>query len=186
MTLPNILTLLRILATPAIVALAALATPTGAILAACLFAAAAITDWLDGYLARRLNQTSAFGAMFDPIADKLQVGATLAVLLWLGSLPGWHLLPAAAILGRELFVSGLREAMASMQAPRIPSSFAAKAKTTAQMAALALLLLGPAAGPTWLYELGLALLWVAGLLSLTTGFAYLKAALSSLATIPSD
>jgi len=178
--LPNLLTLARILATPAIAALAAVGEDATAIWAAALFAAAAATDWLDGFLARRLNQTSAFGAMFDPIADKLQVGVTLGTLLWLGALDGWHLLPALAILGRELFVSGLREAMAAMSAPRIPSSFAAKAKTTAQMAALALLLLGDAAGPDWPRDAGLGLLWLAAALSLWTGFDYLRAALSSL------
>ena len=141
MTLPNLLTLARLLATPLIALLAAAGGPDGGLYAAALFAAAAVTDWLDGYLARKLNQTSAFGAMFDPIADKVQVGVVLGVLLWLGALGGWHLVPALAILAREVFVSGLREAMAATNAPRIPSSFAAKAKTTFQMAALALLLL---------------------------------------------
>lgn len=180
MNLPNALTLLRIAATPLIAALAALDGPAGSIAAAFVFAVAGATDWLDGHLARRFDQTSAFGAMFDPIADKLQVGVTLATLLWLGSLAGWSLAPALAILGRELFVSGLREAMAAMQAPRIPSSLAAKAKTALQMAALTLLLLGAAAGPAWPGDVGLALLWVAAALSLWTGFAYLAVALSSL------
>ena len=153
--------------------LAAMDGPGGSIAAAALFAIAGATDWLDGYLARKWSQTSALGAMFDPIADKLQVGLTLAVLLWLGACPGWHAAAALAILGREVLVSGLREAMAEMGARRIPSSFAAKAKTTAQMAALTLLLLG-VAGPEGTVMAGLALLWLAAALSLWTGWAYLK------------
>lgn len=180
MTLPNLLTLARLLATPLIALLAAAGGQNGALYAAILFAAAAATDWLDGYLARKLNQASAFGAMFDPIADKVQVGVVLGVLLWLGALGGWHLLPALAILAREVFVSGLREAMAATNAPRIPSSFAAKAKTTLQMAALAALLLAAADVPAWIGTAGLAMLWAAAALSLWTGFAYLRAALSSL------
>ena len=179
MTLPNVLTFARVLATPGIVLLAALGGPAGSAWAALLFALIALTDWLDGYLARRLKQTSALGAMFDPIADKLQVGLTLGVVIWLGATPGWHLAPALAILGREVLVSGLREAMASMSAPRIPSSFAAKVKTTAQMSALALLLYGGAVGPDWARLGGLALLWAAAALSLWTGWAYLKTGVSA-------
>lgn len=177
MTLPNLLTLGRIAATPAIVALAAAGFP---VWAALLFVVAGLTDWLDGHLARRLNQMSALGAMFDPIADKLQVGATLGVLLWLGAMPGWHLAAALAILARELFVSGLREAMAGMNAPRIPSSFAAKAKTAVQMTALAALLLGGAPGMAWSDDIGLVLLWAAAALSIWTGAAYLVQALALL------
>ena len=106
MNLPNVLTVGRIVATGPIALLAALDQPVWAV---ALFALAGATDWLDGYLARKLNQTSGFGAMFDPIADKLQVGVVLGVLLWLGAAPGWHLLPVLAILAREIFVSGLRE-----------------------------------------------------------------------------
>lgn len=178
MTLPNVLTVGRIVAVPAI-AVFAVVDVTG-IWAAAAFAVAAATDWLDGYLARRLNQTSDFGAMFDPIADKLLVGVVLGLLLWNGALPGWHLAPALAILGREFFVSGLRESMAATNAPRIPSSFAAKAKTTAQMAALFFLLLGGLAGPDWVHGAGLVLLWLAAVLSLSTGWAYLRAALKSI------
>lgn len=184
MTLPNVLTLARIAATPLIVLLAALDRPTTALAAAILFAAAALTDWLDGHLARKWGQTSAFGAMFDPIADKLQVLSTLAALLWLQALPGWHLLPALAILGREVLVAGLREAMAAMEAPRIPSSFAAKLKTAAQMAALTLLLLAGGAVPGWLGDAGLALLWLAAGLSLWTGAAYLRQALAAVRAAP--
>ena len=180
MTLPNILTLQRVAATPLIAALALLGGETGMLAAAALFAAAAVTDWLDGFLARRLNQTSAFGAMFDPIADKLQVGVTLAVLMIGGELGSWAAAPALAILARELLVSGLREAMAGMGAGRIPSSFAAKLKTTAQMAALTLLLLAAGGLDPMVRTAGLALLWLAAALSLWTGAAYLKAALQAL------
>jgi len=172
--LPNCLTFGRILATPVIAVLAAADQPLAA---AALFALAGATDWLDGYLARKLDQATALGAMFDPIADKLQVGVILGVLLWLGALAGWHALPALAILAREIFVSGLREAMAGLGADRIPSSFAAKAKTTAQMGALAMLLLAPAVPESGVRNLGLALLWAAAALSLWTGVVYLKSAL---------
>lgn len=177
MNLPNILTVSRIVATPGIAILTALDQPVAA---AALFAIAGLTDWLDGYLARKLNQATALGAMLDPIADKLQVGVILGVLLWLGALSGWHALPALAILAREIFVSGLREAMAGLGAGRIPSSFAAKAKTTAQMAALVLLLLAPAAPDTAVRDVGLGLLWVAAALALWTGGAYLQAALKAI------
>ncbi len=180
MNIPNALTAARIAATPAIALLAADGGAAGSMAAAALFAAAAVTDWLDGFLARRLGQTSRLGAMFDPIADKLQVGVTLGVVLWLGALPGWHAAAALLILAREVFVSGLREAMAETGAPRIPSSFAAKAKTTVQMTALALLLAGGATGPEWLRHGGIVALWLAAGLSLTTGFDYLRAALRSL------
>ena len=153
--------------------------PRGSILAATLFALAGATDWLDGYLARKWNQTSALGAMLDPIADKLIVGVTLAMLLWLGALGSWHIVPAIIILGREILVSGLREAMAGMNAPRIPSSFAAKVKTAVQMAALTLLTLGPAGGILGVVQAGQALLWIAAALTAWTGAAYLRAALSS-------
>lgn len=176
MNLPNVLTLARIAATPGIVVLAATGHGLGA---AILFAVAGLTDWLDGYLARRLDETSAFGAMFDPIADKLQVGVVLALLLWLGALPDWHLVPALAILAREILVSGLREAMAGMDAPRIPSSFAAKCKTTLQMAALTALLLAGEPAFGWAAMPGLALIWAAAALSVWTGTAYLTQALAA-------
>lgn len=175
MNLPNRLTLARIAATPAIAVLAAAEYPVAA---ACLFALAGATDWLDGYLARKLDQATSFGAMFDPIADKLQVGVILALLLWMGSVPGWHAVAALAILSRETLVAGLREAMAGLGAARIPSSFAAKAKTAVQMAALAVLLLAPAVADTRLQDLGLGLLWIAAALSVWTGGAYLRAALN--------
>jgi cardiolipin synthase len=177
---PNILTLTRIAATPVIVALAASDGANGSLAAAVLFAAAGLTDWLDGYLARRLNQMSKLGAMLDPIADKLQVVVTLGVLLWLGVFIGWHVAAPLAILAREILVSGLREAMASMNAPRIPSSFAAKIKTTAQMIAITFLLFGGVVGPSWARDIGLILLWGAAILTLWTGAAYLRAALTAI------
>ena len=179
MNFPTWLTLARILATPVVAFLMAMDGPRGSILAAALFALAAVTDWLDGYLARKWNQTSKLGAMLDPIADKLIVGITLAMLLWLGALSGWHVAPAIIILGREILVSGLREAMAGMNAPRIPSSFAAKIKTAAQMVALTLLTLGPASGILGIVQVGQALLWVAAGLTAWTGAAYLRAALTA-------
>lgn len=179
MNLPTRLTLLRILVAPVVAALMALDGAGGSLGAALIFAIAGATDWLDGYLARKWNQTTALGAMLDPIADKLIVGVTLGMLLWLGALGGWHVLPAIVILAREIFVSGLREAMAGMNAPRIPSSFAAKIKTAAQMAALTLLTLGAALGLDWIPTAGQWLLWIASALTAWTGIAYLRAGLAS-------
>jgi CDP-diacylglycerol--glycerol-3-phosphate 3-phosphatidyltransferase len=180
MNFPTWLTLSRVIATPIVAFLIAMDGPRGSIMAAALLALAAATDWLDGYLARKWNQTSKLGAMLDPIADKLIVVITLAMLMWLGVLSGWHVAPAIIILGREILVSGLREAMAGMNAPRIPSSFAAKMKTAAQMVALILLTLGPAGGILGIVQVGQALLWVAAGLTGWTGAAYLRAALTSI------
>jgi cardiolipin synthase len=177
--LPNTLTILRIAAVPAIVLLAVFGGQAGSYPAAAVFIAAGLTDWLDGFLARRLKQESVIGAILDPIADKFQVSITLLVLLWLGALPGWNLIPALAILGREIIVSGLREGMASKNMPRISSSFAAKSKTVFQMAALTILLVGTLPG-SWAPQVGYALLWFAALMSIWTGFIYLRTALVTL------
>jgi CDP-diacylglycerol--glycerol-3-phosphate 3-phosphatidyltransferase len=115
----------------------------------------------------------------DPIADKIQVCITLIVLLWLGSLPDWNLIPAVAILGREIFISGLREGMAGKDVPRLTSSYAAKSKTLIQMTALAILLTGALLGE-WVPLVGCALLWIAAFLSVWTGLSYLRTALSTL------
>ena len=178
-TLPNILTITRILASPVIVLLAAVDGQAGSYSATAVFIAAAVTDWFDGFLARRLEQESVLGAILDPIADKIQVCITLIVLLWLGSLPDWNLIPAVAILGREIFISGLREGMAGKDVPRLTSSYAAKSKTFVQMAALAILLTGSLLGE-WVPLVGCALLWIAAFLSVWTGLSYLRTALSTL------
>jgi len=179
LALPNLLTLLRIAAVPALVASMLLLPPaTAAITAFALFTVASITDWLDGYLARAWQMQSLFGTMLDPIADKLLVGTTLVMLVWNGTLLGLAVIPALIILGREILVSGLREFLASFDV-KIPVSAAAKWKTAVQMAAIALLLLAPAlpVGLATLHDAGHIMLWIAAALTLWTGGNYLLVAL---------
>ena len=136
-SVPNILTVGRIIAIPGIVALFYLQTPMGQWLACGLFAIAALTDFLDGYLARAWSQQSAFGKFLDPIADKLLVSATLLLLTGFGQIYGTTLLPAVVILCREIMVSGLREFLAGVN-NKVPVSTLAKCKTTLQMLSIGL------------------------------------------------
>ncbi len=185
--LPNVLTLSRIAVIPLLVALAAL-NSAGAHLAACaLFAAAAITDYFDGKLARDRRQTSDLGRMLDPIADKLLVGAALMMLVGTGRLSAAGLYPAVVIMLREILVSGLREYLAEIRA-RLPVTRLAKWKTAFQMGALGTLLAGqPGAALLHLGFLpmsfiGEGMLWVAALLTLITGWDYLTTGLRHAAT----
>ena len=140
MTLPTLLTWARIVAIPLIVGIfyLPLDTPTRNLTASVLFVAVALTDWLDGYLARRLNQTSAFGAFLDPVADKILVCATLLILLQLGRV---DVFIALVIIGREITISALREWMAQIGASRsVAVHMIGKLKTGAQMVAIPFLL----------------------------------------------
>jgi cardiolipin synthase (CMP-forming) len=181
-SLPNLLTLSRIAAIPLLVALAWPRTGWTDLAACAVFSIAAATDWLDGHLARSRRQTSQFGVMLDPIADKLLVGATLMLLAGLGGLSEWGLLPAIVIMLREILVSGLREYLAGL-AVRMPVTPLAKWKTACQMGALGALLAGDASaallGIPWLPValIGEAMLWAAAILTLVTGWDYLRAAL---------
>ena len=139
--LPNILTLSRIGAIPLLVLLVAIGEPWADFLAALLFAAAAITDYLDGRLARERLQLSDLGRMLDPIADKLLIGATLMALVGFGHLPAGGIYPAIVIMLREILVSGLREYLAEIRIG-LPVTRLAKWKTGVQMVALGVLLLG--------------------------------------------
>jgi len=141
-TLPNILTVLRLVSAPALgLAFVAFPRPVADWIVLGLFVGAALTDWLDGYLARRWDQTSRLGAMLDPIADKAMVIIALALVIGLSGLDPWLLIPGTVILFREVFVSGLREYLGS-QAGQLSVTKLAKWKTTAQMAAISILLLG--------------------------------------------
>lgn len=178
-SLPNVLTYLRILAVPAVVlCLYLIPDDAGRWWALGVYIAACITDWLDGFLARVWRQQSVLGRMLDPIADKLLVGATLLMLTFDGTIGKIHVMAAVIILCREILVSGLREFLAELNV-RVHVTQLAKWKTTVQMTALGVLLAGPAGdkllpGVTWT---GLAMLWVAALLTLWTGYDYLKAAI---------
>ncbi len=182
LNLPNLLTLSRIAAIPVLVALVAWHTPGGDVAAMLVFAAAGITDFLDGRIARNRQMLSDLGRMLDPIADKLLVGATLMVLAGEGRLPFHSLYPAIVILCREILVSGLREYLAGLSVG-LPVTRLAKWKTGLQMAALGTLLAGDSGAavlhlgflPVGL--IGTAMLWAAALLTMITGWDYLQAGL---------
>ncbi len=176
-SLPNVLTYARIAAVPALVAcLLLIEGDAGRWAAFWLFVAAAITDWLDGYLARRLEQQSTLGRMLDPIADKLIVGAALIMLVHDRTIDGVSMWAAIVILCREILVSGLREFLAGLKVT-VHVTALAKWKTAAQMVALAVLIAGPAGDRIvpGITAVGIGLLWLAAVLTLWTGYDYLKA-----------
>lgn len=167
--IPNYLTGLRIAVIPLLVAVYYLPGSMGHYLAAGLFVLAGVSDFLDGYLAREWKVQSAFGRFLDPIADKLLVATILILLVDVRIIHDWHILPAMAILCREVLVSGLREHLAELKVI-VPVTKLAKWKTAGQMLAIFLLLLGNTI-PIWI---GLALLWLSAILTLYTGYAYLR------------
>jgi cardiolipin synthase (CMP-forming) len=178
-SLPNLLTLSRILAIPIVIATFYVSGDYARWFACALFSAAGVTDWLDGHMARRWAQQSELGRFLDPVADKLLVSATLFMLVAKGRFSTeWALLPALVILCREILVSGLREYLAELRVG-LPVSKLAKWKTAIQMVAIGVLIVG-GAGPGFLpvVALGEALLWVAALLTLVTGYDYLRAGLA--------
>lgn len=174
-SLPNILTYLRIVAVPAVVAAFYIEGDGGRWLAFGLFAGASITDYFDGYLARLWKQQSTLGRMLDPIADKLLVSVCLLVLTYYGTIGGFSLWAAVIILMREIFVSGLREFLADLKVS-VPVTRLAKWKTTLQLIAIGILLLGPTGDKlvTGITELGLAMLWTAAIVTLYTGYDYFR------------
>lgn len=140
--LPNILTIFRLLAAPGIaVMFLYFDRPWADWFALALFIGAAVTDWFDGYLARSWSQESKFGAMLDPIADKVMVAIALLVILANSGMTPWLVLPATAIMFREVFVSGLREFLGA-KAGLLKVTKLAKWKTTAQMIGIAIVFLG--------------------------------------------
>jgi cardiolipin synthase len=177
LNLPNILTLSRIFVIPIVIGLFYWDSPTTRWVMLGLFTVAGVTDFFDGYLARRSNQVSPFGRFLDPIADKLLVAALLLMLVGFERMSVWSYLPAAVILMRELLVSGLREFLAQIQVS-LPVTTLAKWKTTLQMFALGFLIVGKDA-PGWIpaQAIGEVGLWLATLLTLITGYDYLKAGL---------
>ena len=180
--LPNVLTLSRIAAIPLMVLLAALRTPETDCAAMIVFALAGITDYFDGKLARDRAQLSDLGRMLDPIADKLLVAAALMMLVGLNRLSAAGLYPAIIIMLREILVSGLREYLAGIRIG-LPVTRLAKWKTGFQMGALGTLLAGATGARVlhldWLPvpAIGEAMLWVAALLTIMTGWDYLTAGL---------
>lgn len=180
-SLPNLLTLSRILAVPLLVIL--MWSPGwGAWLAAfVVFSVAGATDYLDGYLARARGTVSKLGVFLDPVADKIMVAATIVMLVHSGIVHGWAVIAALIILLREITVSGLREYLAGLQVS-LPVSRLAKWKTAAQMIALGALILAGTTDVHWLawlpaYEVGIVSLWIAAALTMITGYDYLRVGL---------
>ena len=174
--LPNALTLFRMALLPVMVVVFYAPIRGAGLLAALVFLLAGITDWLDGWLARRFNQMSAFGAFLDPVADKLMVAVTLFLLVQ--AHPTVLLtITAAIIVGREIAVSALREWMAFVgEHARVSVMWIGKIKTVMQIIALLVLLAQHDAPVLRGYHVGEALLVVAAVLTLWSGFAYLRAA----------
>lgn len=175
-TLPNILTLLRIVLIPVLVIVFYMPGQWSYQLSAMLFALAAITDWLDGYFARRLKQLSVFGAFLDPVADKLMVAVAL-VLLVQDNPSALFAVPALIIIGREIAISALREWMSEIgERTRVAVSVIGKIKTITQMVAILLLLYKAPIGPLPTHDVGVVLLYVAALLTLWSMLVYIRAA----------
>ena len=188
LTLPNILTLSRVAVIPLFVGLFFLETATGQWIAWGVFTFAAITDFFDGYLARARGQLSAFGTFLDPVADKLLVASALLMMVGFGQIDGLAILPAVIILCREILVSGLREYLAGVSVG-LPVSKLAKWKTTIQMVAIGILIVGDAAHPTFtetipVREIGEAGLWAAAIITLITGYDYIRSGLRHMDTPP--
>lgn len=172
-SLPNLLTISRIVVIPVIFLSIYIHTVWWSVFAAILFIVASITDWFDGYLARSRNETSVFGRLLDPIADKLLVVSALVIIVANQMVSPISYIPVIVILCREVLVSGLREFLAEVKVG-MPVTRLAKWKTGFQMTALSLLLLGMV--PAF-YILGEVLLWIAGVLTFITGYQYFQKSL---------
>ena len=176
LTLPTTLTLFRIVLIPVFVVVFYLPVTWAYAAAAGIYVVASLTDWFDGYLARVLNQESEFGAFLDPVADKLMVVAAIVLLVELHP-HAWMAIPSIIIISREITVSALREWMSELgNRTAVQVSFIGKAKTAAQMTSLVLLIYQqPLLGlPT--FKIGLALYYLAALLTLYSMFLYVRAA----------
>lgn len=150
------------------------------IITASIFCLAGVTDWLDGYLARKLNQTSRFGAFLDPVADKLIVSVALMLIVGAFASP-WITIPAAVIVSREIAISGLREWMAEIgNRTSVSVGYLGKLKTFIQILAIIILLWQPADWHSYWVILGVALMYIAAFLTLWSMISYLRAAWGSL------
>ncbi len=186
LALPNMLTYSRIVAVPVVVGcMYAQSIGEGPLwlrwVALAVFIVAGVTDFLDGYYARIWDQSSAFGRMLDPIADKLLVASCLLMLAADGTIKGWSLWAAIVILCREILVSGLREYLAALRVS-VPVTQLAKWKTTVQLVAIGFLIAGQAGEkilpPTTI--IGIVLLWVSAIVTLYTGWDYFRAGIHHL------
>lgn len=156
-------------------------SPFAILLCGILFIAAAVTDYFDGYLARTMNQLSSFGRFLDPIADKLLVSSVLFMLVATMQIPFLGIIPALIILCREITVSGLREYLAELQVS-MPVTKLAKWKTGFQMTAIPVIIFGK---EIWLLaDIGSILLWIAAMLTIITGYDYLRAGMKYMDAVP--
>jgi len=183
LNIPNLLTWMRIVLIPLFVGIfyfekSWVSLPNQNLVATVIFTLAAVTDWFDGWLARKLNQMSAFGAFLDPVADKLMVAAALIILLQLGRLGEWGAIITLIIIGREIAISALREWMAQLgESKSVAVSFFGKIKTVSQMIAIPLLLYEDPLGAFDPHWLGIRLIWLAALLTLISMIYYFVMAL---------
>lgn len=181
MNIPNTITSARLILIPVFIAAFYMPYDSAAAWATFIFWSAAITDWFDGYLARKLNQQSALGAFIDPLADKLMV--ITALLLIIGKHPesNWILFASLIIISREVFISSLREWMSSQGgSQKVAVSFLGKAKTTAQMFALLFLIFENDIFGLPTFRFGTGLLVWAAILSIASMFVYIKSAWATL------
>lgn len=183
-SLPNILTISRIVVIPVIFMMVYINAVWWQYLAGTLFVIAAITDYLDGYLARSRNETSAFGRLLDPIADKLLVTSALAVILAAPDMVCYKIsfIPVIVILCREILVSGLREFLMEVNVG-MPVTRLAKWKTAFQMTALSMMLFK---GLWYWGGIGEFLLWIAGVLTFITGYQYYQKSLDYIKKLDKD
>lgn len=176
MNLPNQLTTLRVVLIPVVVIMFFLPGQWGHSVSGSIFILAAITDWADGYLARKYNQSTPFGAFLDPVADKLMVAVALVLMVAHFDHPLFTL-PAIVIIGREIVISALREWMAEIgERANVAVSGLGKIKTTMQMTAIIILLLAGPAFPEWVRIIGFVALYIAAALTLWSMLLYLQAA----------
>lgn len=177
MNIPNTITTSRIILIPVFIAAFYLPYDWASALATFIFCVAAITDWFDGYLARKLNQQSALGAFIDPLADKLMVISALLIILAKHPESNWLLISSIIIISREVLISSLREWMSSMGKSQIVAvSFFGKAKTAAQMFALGFLIYEHDIFGLPTYTFGMGLLVGSAILTLVSMVVYLKSA----------
>lgn len=179
--LPNILTVGRLMTLPVLVILMMINTSWSAWAGLTIYTLGCITDWLDGYIARKYQVESPFGKFLDPIADKIFIAAVLITLIANGNLSGWGVIPVILIMSREFLISGLREFFGPKNI-QVPVSKLAKWKTGIQMFALGFLIVGDYGNPvfpiTW--ETGYVLLIAATILTVITGWNYMKEGLKHL------
>lgn len=176
LNLPNILSLLRIALIPVLMGLYFLPYESAALWATIVFIIASITDWVDGYLARKWDQATPFGAFIDPVADKLIVVIALVMILF-RSPEAYLLIPIVIIIAREIIITALREWMASIGARNtVKVSYVGKLKTTFQMIAIGCLIFHKPLFGIPVFEVGVALLYVAAWFTITSMISYLKSA----------